>query len=37
MTEGEWSTYDIDISALGGPNPLKEIVVQTAGWEVLFI
>jgi len=32
MTEGEWSTYDIDISALGGPNPLKEIVVQTAGW-----
>jgi len=32
MTEGEWSTYDIDISALGAPNPLKEIVVQTAGW-----
>ncbi len=32
LTEGEWSTYDIDISALGNPNPLKEIVLQSAGW-----
>lgn len=32
LTEGEWSTYQIDISALGGPNPLNEIVLQSAGW-----
>ena len=32
LTEGEWSTYDIDISALGSPDPLEEIVLQSAGW-----
>jgi hypothetical protein len=38
LTEGEWSTYDIDISALGSPNPLNEIVLQSAGWSgVVFI
>jgi hypothetical protein len=30
MTEGEWTTYSIPISALGSPNPLKEIVLQAA-------
>lgn len=32
LTEGEWTTYQIDISALGNPNPLSEIVLQSAGW-----
>jgi hypothetical protein len=32
LTEGEWTTYDIDLSALGSPNPLTEIVLQSAGW-----
>ncbi|WP_301927902.1 IPT/TIG domain-containing protein [Ferruginibacter sp.] len=29
---GEWTTYSINLSALGSPNPLKEIVLQSAGF-----
>lgn len=32
IMEGEWKTYSLDISNLPSPNPLKEIVLQTAGW-----
>ncbi|MEO6358527.1 MAG: IPT/TIG domain-containing protein, partial [Ferruginibacter sp.] len=29
---GEWTTYSINLTALGSPNPLKEIVLQSAGF-----
>lgn len=29
---GEWTTYSLNLSALGSPNPLKEIVLQSAGF-----
>jgi len=29
---GEWTTYSINLSALGSPNPLTEIVLQSAGF-----
>ena len=29
---GEWTTYSINLSALGNPNPLKEIILQSAGF-----
>jgi len=32
VMEGEWKTYSLDISSLPSPNPLNEIVLQTAGW-----
>lgn len=32
ITEGEWSTYSVNLSTLGNPNPLNEIVLQSAGW-----
>jgi len=32
ITEGEWSTFSIDISALGSPATIGEIVLQSAGW-----
>jgi len=37
MTEGEWTTYQIDISALGSPNPLNEIVLQATFGGVVYI
>jgi len=32
LTEGEWSTYSLDLSSLGSPATLGEIVLQSAGW-----
>jgi hypothetical protein len=32
IMEGEWKTYSLDISSLPSPSPLKEIVLQAAGW-----
>jgi hypothetical protein len=32
ITGGEWTTYSINLSALGSPDPLKEIVLQSAGF-----
>jgi hypothetical protein len=32
IAEGEWKTFSLDISSLPNPNPLKEIVLQSAGW-----
>lgn len=32
VTAGEWTTYSISIPDLGSPNPLKEIVLQSAGF-----
>jgi len=29
---GEWTTYSINISSLSSPDPLKEIVLQSAGF-----
>lgn len=37
ITEGEWTTYSIDISALGSPNPLNEIVLQATFGGVVYI
>ncbi len=32
ITEGEWSTYSLDLSSIGSPATLGEIVFQSAGW-----
>ncbi|MEO6732533.1 MAG: IPT/TIG domain-containing protein [Ferruginibacter sp.] len=32
ILQGEWATFTINLSAMGNPNPLKEIVLQSAGW-----
>jgi hypothetical protein len=32
LVEGAWTTYSLNISSLPSPNPLKEIVLQSAGW-----
>ncbi len=32
IVEGAWTTYSLNISSLPSPNPLKEIVLQSAGW-----
>jgi hypothetical protein len=32
IVEGEWSTFQVPLSTLGNPNPLKELVLQSAGW-----
>ena len=32
ILEGEWSTFSVNISDLGNPGQLKEIVLQSAGW-----
>ena len=32
LTEGEWSTYSLDLSSLGSPATLGEVVLQSAGW-----
>ena len=32
LAEGEWKTFSLNISSIGAPNPLKEIVLQSAGW-----
>lgn len=32
ITGGEWTTYSIPISSLSSPDPLKEIVLQSAGF-----
>jgi hypothetical protein len=37
VTEGEWSTYSIPITALGSPNPLNEIVLQSTFGGVVHI
>ncbi len=29
---GEWVTFSINLSDMGNPTPLKEIVLQSAGW-----
>lgn len=32
IVEGAWTTFSLDISSLPSPSPLKEIVLQSAGW-----
>jgi hypothetical protein len=32
ITAGAWTTYSLNLSAIGSPNPLNEIVLQSAGW-----
>ena len=32
IVEGAWTTYSLNISSLPNPSPLKEIVLQSAGW-----
>ena len=32
IVEGAWTTYSLNISSLPSPSPLKEIVLQSAGW-----
>jgi hypothetical protein len=32
LAEGEWKTFSLNLSAIGSPNPLKEVVLQSAGW-----
>jgi hypothetical protein len=29
---GEWTTYSLNISGIGNPNPLKEVVLQSNGF-----
>lgn len=32
LTEGEWKTFTFNLSDIGNPNPLKEVILQSAGW-----
>jgi len=32
IVEGAWTTFSLNISSLPNPSPLKEIVLQSAGW-----
>jgi hypothetical protein len=32
IKEGEWSTYNVDLSQFGSPASLVEITLQSAGW-----
>jgi len=32
VVEGGWTTYSINISALPNPSPLKDVILQSAGW-----
>lgn len=32
IVEGAWTTYSINISALPSPSPLKDFILQSAGW-----
>jgi len=32
IVEGAWTTYSLNISSLPSPNPLKEVILQSAGW-----
>lgn len=32
IIQGEWVTFTINLSDMGNPSPLKEIVLQSAGW-----
>lgn len=32
LVEGEWSTFSLDLSAIGASASLSEIVLQSAGW-----
>lgn len=32
VVEGEWNTFTINLSDLGSPNPLNDIVFQSRGW-----
>lgn len=32
LAEGEWVTYSLNLSDIGAPSPLNEIVLQAAGW-----
>jgi hypothetical protein len=32
IVEGGWTTYSINISALPNPSPLKDVILQSAGW-----
>jgi hypothetical protein len=38
IIEGEWSTFTVNLSAVGSPANLTEVVFQSAGWSgVIFI
>jgi len=32
IVAGAWTTFSITLSSLGSPNPISEIVMQSAGW-----
>jgi hypothetical protein len=32
ITGGAWTTYSLTLSGIGSPNPLNELVLQSAGW-----
>lgn len=32
IEEGAWKTFSLDISSLPSPSPLKEVILQSAGW-----
>jgi hypothetical protein len=32
LLEGEWSTFSLNLSAIGSPAQISEIVLQSAGW-----
>lgn len=32
IVEGEWTTFNVTLLSLGSPDPINEIVLQSAGW-----
>ena len=36
IVEGQWTTFSVNLSDLGSPNPLNEIVLQSAGWAAVI-
>ena len=32
LVEGEWRTFSFNLADIGNPNPLKEVIIQSAGW-----
>jgi hypothetical protein len=32
LTGGEWRTFTFNLADIGAPNPLKEVIIQSAGW-----
>ena len=38
LTGGEWRTFTFNLADIGAPDPLKEVIIQSAGWTgVIYI